>query len=275
MKTQALDRWFVAKITAKSGASYAFAEWWLRETGSFALKDGGRSNAIATDPAHSVAAPLAVGDFALCRSADGAAGRRWELVPIPVAAGALVSAFLGVTTSITADDTWTDVTGVSVSLNPGEWLLTAHCAALARISALSGGFPARPGEIRARLTRGGGSWLVGPEAVCVQAPVADVECRGTGVIVGRFSHTGSAAETIQLQVKRNSGPTWANAQAFGPDNPSLGNNICCIVATPVGSGPKGDKGDTGSTGPTGPAGTPGANAPDDANAVIGFQVFGP
>lgn len=85
-----LDRWFVVEVTAKSGsgasAEYEFVEVWVDASPAVATKTAGRYG-TATNYGFSVGAELAVGDRALCRSADGAGGLLWELVPYPMVAG--------------------------------------------------------------------------------------------------------------------------------------------------------------------------------------------
>lgn len=98
--TPPLEGWFVVRITTvlvDTPWAYEAEEWWNEGatdgapngTGPWKAKVGGRQ--ITTDnPGRALPTPFltearfAVGDFALARSADGAGGLTFELVPVPV-----------------------------------------------------------------------------------------------------------------------------------------------------------------------------------------------
>jgi hypothetical protein len=78
---------FPVQVTARSGsgdsATYSWQEVW-RSQGGWRAKSGGRHGAAATNPGVPLpGAAFAVDDYALCRSAEGEGGIKWELFDLP------------------------------------------------------------------------------------------------------------------------------------------------------------------------------------------------
>lgn len=75
--------YFLVKIIEDAAApEYEFVEYWLDAAGDYVEKVGGRYGGEDNPGVAMDGATFAVDDFALCRSADGAGGLTWELVPL-------------------------------------------------------------------------------------------------------------------------------------------------------------------------------------------------
>lgn len=80
---------FLVQITAAAAApEYEFVEVWLDAAGDYVEKVGGRYGGANNPGVALDGTTFAVDDYALCRSAAGAGGLTWELVPIGGAASA-------------------------------------------------------------------------------------------------------------------------------------------------------------------------------------------
>lgn len=78
--------YFLVAITAVLGDDeYTFAEVW-RSGGSWITKVGGRFG-TAENPGVALQGAFAVGDYALCRQAEGEGGQVWELLALPATSG--------------------------------------------------------------------------------------------------------------------------------------------------------------------------------------------
>lgn len=79
---------FVVEILTDEGSgNYTFREAWDEGAGALVAKLGGRRGTTVNPGFDAMAAGFAVGDYVLCRQADGRGGLAWELYPIASAAG--------------------------------------------------------------------------------------------------------------------------------------------------------------------------------------------
>jgi hypothetical protein len=105
---------FTVQILASYGSDeYGFEEVWL-SGGVYTTKTGGRYGGSLNPGVALDGASFNIGDFALCRSADGAGGLRWELLPLGGACPTLGGENGNDQGSVTVDNTWVDLPGTGL-----------------------------------------------------------------------------------------------------------------------------------------------------------------
>lgn len=195
---------FTVQIASSLGSgAYTFVEAWSLTAYPTELAEKAASGRSGTsfNPGYAVTgATFAVGDYALCRSADGCAGATWELYPVGSGGGAEVLATDTVFYSVTADDTWED-TGLSfTTTEAGTYLLVAQLC----VSALSTGSNA---TVRARL-------LIGTDEVSV-AWTKSVNATASTLDTLPLNYAAVIASGVEVKVQmRRDGATWSQAACF-------------------------------------------------------------
>lgn len=117
------------------------------------------------------------------------------------------------TYAITADDTWENVTGCTITLpGAGSYILTATVTARAEITV--GDDPSATGFVHARLYSATRGQSVSDSDVLVVATTST----GYATVSWRVEYVGAANEVIQLQAARASGVTWDEARLYGSQN---------------------------------------------------------